>query len=490
MATWSELNKGAGGTATASASGWNAINAAAKAIPVVSAPSSVSIPSPFSTGLPKPADTGFNYGGATPFMEQGAAGPSEQIGQGVSQLQSPSILQKIYGGLNVAGGVIGAASVPFTPISALISKAVDYVGGKLSDLPTIKSLANNSSPEQQKSDTDALTAFANLGTIAMAAMGLKGGEADAVRISPEKLAEVSQHPAVIEAAQKLADTQKPATSWDSLNTSAKISHADYAKSQGYEPVVPDNELPVIQAGPKSQSTLPTIQTEVPNELPAPAGMKVEPIKSPIQVSPSAGETKLQIAPSEASTPSSTGRTSQILKPVEGTGELKTRGLSQNVEATAIEKKIADNFGDLPSYKTISMKDQALQAADLIIKDFDTAKEIALGNKTPPKGLLPESVFVAVEHDATINGDVQTLKDLANSKLSSSATTMGQRIRTLGERDSASPLAAIQEVQKAREEALATRGATIKQETVTRIKESIKKVNTKENWSSFIESIQC
>ena len=184
-----------------------------------------------------------------------------------------------------------------------------------------------------------------------------------------------------------------------------------------------------------------------------------------------------------------GRTTQTLKPIEGTGAIKTRGVSQGVEANAIEKKLTDNFGDLPEYRQVSMKDQAQKAADFITKDPEGARAVAMGEKAPPKGVLPESVFVAAEQKATAEGDVQTLRDLANSKLASSATTMGQRIRTLGERDSSSPLAAIQEVQKARAEAQAARGVTAEKVTNT-IKTAIRKTNTKETWSSFVESITC
>lgn len=187
------------------------------------------------------------------------------------------------------------------------------------------------------------------------------------------------------------------------------------------------------------------------------------------------------------------RTTQSLKPIEGTGYTKARGLSEGVEAKAIENKLTDNFGDLPEYKTVSMADQAKQASDIISKDAELAKSIAMGEKAPPKGVLPESVFVAVENKAIAEGDVQTLKDLATSKLSASATTMGQRIRTLAERDPTSPVGAIQEVQAARSADIAKRGDIAKQtqDTINQIKESIKKVpTTKQTWNDFVDSITC
>lgn len=188
----------------------------------------------------------------------------------------------------------------------------------------------------------------------------------------------------------------------------------------------------------------------------------------------------------------TGRTTQTLKPIEGTGTTKARGLSQGVEAKAIESKLTANFGDLPEYQTVSMADQAQKASEIIAKDSEMAKSIALGEKAPPKGVLPESVFVAVENKAIAEGDVQTLKDLANSKLSAGATTMGQRIRTLAERDPTSPVGIIQDVQKARADALASKDVTRQtSDTIKEIQKSMKKVaTTKETWNSFVDSITC
>lgn len=197
---------------------------------------------------------------------------------------------------------------------------------------------------------------------------------------------------------------------------------------------------------------------------------------------------------QESTPVKTGRTTQTLKPIEGTGDIKTRGLSQGVEAGAIEKKLTDTFGDLPEYKQVNMKEQADKASDFISNFPDEAREVALGNKAPPKGLLPESVFVAAERKALAESDVETLKDLANSKLAASATTMGQRIRTLGERDENSPLKAIQDIQKAREEAAARRNGPAKKavkSTVDDIKKEIQKATPKkQSWNDFIDTITC
>jgi len=144
-----------------------------------------------------------------------------------------------------------------------------------------------------------------------------------------------------------------------------------------------------------------------------------------------------------------------------------------------------------------MKDQAEKAQELIRRDYEQAKRMAMGDELPPEGVLPESVFVAVENRAIKEGDVATLKDLATSSaLTAEATVMGQRIRTLGERDPESPVKAISDVAKAREkEALRkTKAKDIKKAKkaeVDKIKKSVKKLSpTKETWADFIKSIQC
>lgn len=184
-----------------------------------------------------------------------------------------------------------------------------------------------------------------------------------------------------------------------------------------------------------------------------------------------------------------------LKPIEGTGETRERGLSAGIEAKAVEDGLTQTFGDLPEYQTLSMAEQAEAATKLATDDYERAKSVAMGERAAPKGVLPESVFVAVEKRALGEGDVETLRQLATrSKLSSAATTMGQRIRTLGERDKASPLGAIQEVQKAREVEAAKGVDTVaaKRETAEEIRAEVRKAATTkaDAWNDFVASIRC
>lgn len=189
----------------------------------------------------------------------------------------------------------------------------------------------------------------------------------------------------------------------------------------------------------------------------------------------------------------------LTEPVKAVGlaippkELKPSKLAQGVEEKAIANKLTDGFEGKPEYETVKVAEQAKMAADLIRGDPDKSIRIAMGAEAPPDGLLPESVFVAVENHATANKDVNLLRELATtSSLSSHATAMGQRISMLAARDPNSPVAAIQKIAKAREEAATQRyGAKARASTKTQIRTEIKLANKNpKTWTAFIDSITC
>jgi hypothetical protein len=252
---------------------------------------------------------------------------------------------------------------------------------------------------------------------------------------------------------------------------------------------------------------------VPETKPVTSPELVQKVKSDAELASELANTKKEISttspvkPSEIIPPPKMLVTDEIgnvqkskpagaLRPIEGIGETKTRGLSQDVEAKAVSAKLTDTFGDLPEYKTMNVADQGTKAIDLVQKDSETAKQIAYGAKAPPKGLTPEAVFVAVEQDALERGDVQTLKELANSRLTTEATTMGQRIRMLAERNPESPSEAIRAVQEARVKAVQARLgkqdiSTAQSDIVKEAKQVIQKTRSPvSDWKSFVESIQC
>ena len=181
---------------------------------------------------------------------------------------------------------------------------------------------------------------------------------------------------------------------------------------------------------------------------------------------------------------------QGLAPIEGTGETRTRGLSAGVERKAVVNKLTTGLGDLPEYQSVNVADQAARATDLLATDPALARRIALGEAPAPHGLHPESVFVAVENKAIVDGDVATIRDLATGKLTTEATTMGQRIRLLGERDPESPVGAIKKVIEVRMGG-AKKVPMATEETVAAIRKQIEGLKVQPDaWAEFVNSLRC
>lgn len=180
-----------------------------------------------------------------------------------------------------------------------------------------------------------------------------------------------------------------------------------------------------------------------------------------------------------------------LMPV-GEGEIRVSKLAKGVEARAVAEKLIKSFGDLPEYQRVSVDNQAERVTKLINEDWDTAVNIALGREESPYGLLPESVFIAVENKALEDGSVDLLRQLATSPRTSEATAMGQRIRMLAERNPDSAVNNIREVYNERKKASEKRGYNKEKEVAKVRKEvdnEVKKVS-KYDWKSFIDSIEC
>lgn len=197
-----------------------------------------------------------------------------------------------------------------------------------------------------------------------------------------------------------------------------------------------------------------------------------------------------IPESRPTTPTASARG---LEPIEGAGETRTRGLSQGVQEKALAHRLNMGEVDLPTYERIKVADQARWATRLVADNPELAARIARGEAPAPHGLKPESVFVAVEQRAIAEGDVNTLRDLATSKLTGDATEMGQRIRMLGERDPESPVSAIKDIENTRSggAANAAKAAKATNAEVDAIDTHLAGVAvTPDAWTKFLDSIKC
>lgn len=422
-----------------------------------------------------------------PMITSAFKGGVSQAKAGLAESDSapPFSLQRLSGVLNAGAGAVTALSAPLAPILNPLSTAINEVGNVIS---------NNKSLQKFATTPAGATAIKVARGVQNAAVvgGAAAGGVEALGEPKVKTLPVMDEPT--EGVPNVRKIQELPVKGKSIETPVPIKAA----------YTPPDELPTIQLGPKPKEALPTIQTETPK--PKTAGdITIEPIKAPVgpkitstsSVLPKVGDNTLDLTepPQTATEPLSSKdnipstRTSSTLKPIKGTGDMATRGVSKSIEASAIEKGLTDSFGDLPEYKKVNFTDQAAKVADLIAKDPDAARDIALGNKAAPQGVVPEMVAVGIERQALADNDVETLRELANSKLTTAGTTMGQRIAAYGQRDTASPSAAIKEVQDAREVALKDKSNNTTTES-RKINNEIRKTNTKESWSSFVENITC
>lgn len=168
------------------------------------------------------------------------------------------------------------------------------------------------------------------------------------------------------------------------------------------------------------------------------------------------------------------------------------GNSLRIQQKAVEKKLTDNFGDLPQYKSINIKEQAQEAVNLVKNDKQKAIDIIEGKANPEGNLRAQSVHQALEDVATREGDAELLRKLANSHINTELSEGAQRLRIAAERDPHSPVELMRQVKDARIKAAKKSSDSISK-VKSSIKNSVKSVTpkqTKETWDSFISGLEC
>lgn len=267
-------------------------------------------------------------------------------------------------------------------------------------------------------------------------------------------------------------------------------HAAYAKKMGYEPYTPIEELPIIRMGPRPTSNVPTIQIE-------PRKVKGEFTYEPIEEVPAQPPRPVATVP-EASVPvGTTPKPAQPVQrpitkpaPLEGADQV-INSRAQTLEKAAVEKKLTDSLGELPTHNRMDMADQASRALEFIEKDPQRAMRVVRGESVPD-GILPESVYTALEIKAIKEGNVEMLKELSNSTI---PTTAGQAMKALDSTDPNSPVKIMRDIQQFREAKVEQktgkkRPQAIK-EVVKEIREEVQKsVSKRPTWEDFMREITC
>src|SRR3990167_4634260 len=169
--------------------------------------------------------------------------------------------------------------------------------------------------------------------------------------------------------------------------------------------------------------------------------------------------------------------------IEKASRLEAR-VTQSLDKTPQE--IKDQLGS--TFTQMNKKEQIAKASRYVNDSPEEAMKVLRGEIEAPKDILKNSIYVAMENQA--KGDVSLARKLA----SLASTREGQELSILTEIDKNSPVKAMSEVVKIREEAFRKRhtGKTVKEVTdkvVSDIKKKVK-VPDKYDWSHFLDSIQC
>jgi hypothetical protein len=152
-----------------------------------------------------------------------------------------------------------------------------------------------------------------------------------------------------------------------------------------------------------------------------------------------------------------------------------------VRARAKAAGLPVEYWDLPEYKVNHFSEKMPKVRELVKSDPETAKQIAYG-EAPTKFDAPQGLFAkAVEDWARESGDTETLQNLARAKTSSEKyTRYGQEIGSLGYRDPESPVVAIEDIMKSRQERANLSGKAIDPkvgaEDITRLNAEIDRLN--------------
>lgn len=428
------------------------------------------------------------------------------------------VLGNVYDGVNKIFGTIGGGG------GASLKEFVHQLPIEKKTKDLIEPLAE---------ETGALVAMVAAGKVFDA--GAKGVKDTFAKISDNSktiLDELSKDPAIQEAIQtqtrppvKVSVAPEGAGETKVPISTPATKHAAYAESQGYEPYVPERQLPVIDMGAKPRAAEPMIQAE-PKRAPELPGYRVEPIKpqpQPVE-SGNLGSTMsaARVQPAENGKLNLTEQVQAVSPKVPVEKPLAQPLPSIKIPATQVPErpviggeratKAASDIGQklvdegqahltpeqVSTYEPGSYKADKATVASMKIED---AVDIARGRKPMPETITyPQILFNAVEAHAIKTGNFELLKELAKSKLGTELSEAGGTLGSHGFNDNPnSPVKIMRDVSKERGKRVEKRiGKPVEKATkeivdaekksmMSEIKKSASKRPT---WEAFIKDIRC
>lgn len=293
----------------------------------------------------------------------------------------------------------------------------------------------------------------------------------------------------IEAAKKLGITEVP--------TVEKVPGATPLPKESTGTLAPTGKISDDRTnlkGASGNAATPKAQPEVPVE--APRTTASEPS---VNSTPSASITDEAASNKEPTTPKaaevSTPVTTKAVVDPNAPPEQGTSKIAQDIQTKAVAKNLSDNYGEMTQYSKINVANEADKAVKFVNGDKDTLDKVISGEKPLPDGLRATSVVTAIEEHPEYGKDGSMLRALAKSPLNAESSRSAQELRLAAERDTNSPVAKIQELSKARQDAFQKRsGKTAAKATndeVRQIREAVPKPKvSKETFASFVDSLKC
>lgn len=176
-------------------------------------------------------------------------------------------------------------------------------------------------------------------------------------------------------------------------------------------------------------------------------------------------------------------------PVKTKGKKKVSRLEARVKKV-LEKASPEQVEELglAKYNEMNKEENIAEAVAFVEKNPQLALEVLAGQQQAPKGILVNSIYIAMERRA--EGDIELARRLASLR----STRLGQEISILTELDPDSAVRYMKDVIRVREEVFGKRykkrsEKQVIESTVKSIKKSIKKPNKKQ-WNGFLEEIKC
>lgn len=241
------------------------------------------------------------------------------------------------------------------------------------------------------------------------------------------------------------------------------------------------------------------QPEQKRPSPGGQGTKRPEGQSQEEVASSAGQSKLPVQSKSVSTPVKTVQSPAKVVSGESSAktipEAKVSGSASNAETRAVEAGLVREFADKSQYKSGSYKTEASNAVELLSKDPQKAKAIALGTEPGSNTMHEVAVSKAVENQALKDGDTKTLLELASSPRHTVTSEAAQRLGAEGYEDSTDVVKNIAALQRIRKEAVQKKLGTSADKAISTEVKQIRNTKpkpkvSKETFFSFVESLRC